>query len=124
MDKETFARRLAQSMARTSGGILKHAQHPAGRSVSAERKARASWIAEMDGESRQRLHQLVEEGVHAKVFGVLAVLDHVRFLEDREENGSFTLTQTAPSGEQTQINPDRGEMRHDLYNEFSRDAQK
>ncbi|WP_417522474.1 hypothetical protein [Marinovum sp.] len=38
MDKDTFARRLAQSMARTSGGILEHAQHPAGRGVSAERK--------------------------------------------------------------------------------------
>ncbi|WP_138919506.1 hypothetical protein [Oceanicola sp. S124] len=119
-----FTKQLARSMARTSGGILQHAQHPTGRGVSAERKARASWLAEMDGESRQRLQQLVEEGVHAGVFGVLAVLDHVRFLEDGAEKGSFTLTYTAPSGEQTQINPDRGEMLHDLYNGFRQSAKE
>lgn len=122
MEKETFAKRLAQSMAGTSDGILNYAQHPVGRGVSAERKARASWMAELDDESRKWLHQLVEEGVHSGVFGVLCVLDDVRFLEDREDKGTFTLTYTSPSGEQTQINPEIGEMLHDLYNRFSRDA--
>lgn len=124
MDKETFTKQLAQSIARTSGGVLKYAQHPADRSVSAERKARASWLAEMEDESRRWVHQLVEEDVCTGVFGVLCMLDHVRFLEDHEGKGTFTLTYTTPSGEQTQINPGRGEMLHDLYNEFSREPQK
>ncbi|SLN59512.1 hypothetical protein AQS8620_02656 [Aquimixticola soesokkakensis] len=124
MDKETFARRLALSMAGTSDGILKYAEHPAGRGVSVERKARAGWMAELDDESRQWLHQLVEEGVHAGVFGVLCILDHVRFIEDIGEKGSFNLTYTSPFGAQTQINPEEGEMLHDLFNGFSRDAQK
>ncbi|QFT59500.1 hypothetical protein FIU94_11760 [Sulfitobacter sp. THAF37] len=122
MDKNTFAERLAQSMAGTSDGILKYAQQPVGRGVSAARKARAQWMSELDEAQRPWLHQLVEEGVHAGVFGVLCVLDHVRSLEDVGEKGTFTLTYTSPSGEQTQINPESGEMLHDLYNWFSRDA--
>lgn len=124
MDKTMFARQLARSMAGTSDGILKYAEHPVGRGVSAERKARASWIATLDDDRRRWLHQLVEEGAHSGVFGVLCVLDHVRFLEDAEEKGSFTLIYTSPSGAQTQINPEEGEMLHDLFNGFSRDAQK
>lgn len=124
MDKEMFARLLARSMAGTSDGIVKYAEHPVGRGVSADRKARAGWIAGLDDESRQWLHQLVEEGVHAGVFGVLCILDHVKFLEDIGEKGSFNLTYTSPSGAQTQINSEEGEMLHDLFNGFSRDAQK
>ncbi|WP_167803280.1 hypothetical protein [Pseudoroseicyclus tamaricis] len=110
-------------MARTPDSILGLAERPVGRGVSAERKARASWLAGLDEGSRQWIHQLVDEGVHAGVFGVLCVLDHVRFLEDGEDKGTFTLTHTSPSGEQTQINPDQGEMLHDLYNAYRRSAQ-
>ncbi|WP_353628491.1 hypothetical protein ABM428_14640 (plasmid) [Sulfitobacter sp. TCYB15] len=121
IDKEMFTKQLAQSIARTSGGILGHAQqHPAGRGVSAESKARAGWRDEMSDESRE----LVEEVVHTGVFGVLAVLDYIRFLENGEEKGSFIPSSAAPSGEQTRIKSDRGETQHNLYNCFSRDAKK
>ncbi len=124
MDKETFAERLALSEASTAKGLLAGAQNPVGRGVSAQRKALAAWLAGLDDQSRTWLLQMVEEGVHAGAFGVLCVLDHVRFLEDRGEKGTFTLTYTAPSGEQTQLNPDSGEMLHDLYNWYSRDKPK
>ncbi|KUP95076.1 hypothetical protein [Tritonibacter horizontis] len=124
MDKETFAKRLAQSMTHTSESLVAGAQHPTGRGVSAERSALAAWLHGLDDEGRKWVHHLVDEGVHAGVFGLLCVLDHVRFVEDGDQKGSFTLTYTAPTGAQTQINPDKGEMLHDLYNGLRREAQK
>ncbi|APE44209.1 hypothetical protein BOO69_12975 [Sulfitobacter alexandrii] len=122
MEKEVFAERLAQSMAGSAESILRYAEKPPGRGVTAQRRALADWLATFDAEGRERLLQLVGEGVHAGVFGTLCVLDHVRAVEDAEERGTFTLSHTSPAGETVVLNPDSGEMLHDLYNHFSRQS--
>lgn len=125
MNKDAFVEALtaaAYDGGRVAGDILRGAEHPVGRGVSAERKARAAWLAGLDEESRARVRQLVDEGVHAGVFGVLAVLDGVRAIEDGAVAGKLVLSHVARDGTETPLNPESGEMLHDLFNWYSRDG--
>lgn len=122
MDKTAFARAVTQAAYRKVGdGILDHWAHPVGRGQRQMKQARADWIATLDDPSRAMLRDLVDEAVHAGVFGVLCVLDGVRAIEDGPERGGLTLTHHDADGRVTQLNAEAGEMLHDLFNGFSRE---
>ncbi|WP_238364813.1 hypothetical protein [Mesobacterium pallidum] len=103
-----MARRLPQ-------GILAHAANPPGRGVTPEARARAGWLADLDPESRTWLEQLVSEGVAAGLHKACCLLDGVAAIEDGPDKGHLVLTHVAADGTETRLNPESGEMLHDLF---------
>ena len=121
MNSQDFIGALHRAVYQGVGaGILRLAEHPVGRGNRAEKQARAAWMAGLDAESRAMVAKLVDEGVHAGIFGVLCVLDGVRAIEDPEDRGDLSLTYTDADG-QTVLNSDDGEMLHDIFNGLPRD---
>ena len=115
MVKDSFARALAMTARRLPGGLLAHAANPPGRGVSLEARARAGWLADLDPESRSWLAQLVAEAVEAGLHQACCILDGVSAIEDGPDKGRLVLTHVAADGTETRLNPDSGEMLHDLF---------
>ena len=94
--------------------VLAQLDRPSGRRPPPESVALARWYAALSAEDRARVAQVVRLGAHGAVFGLLAVLDGVRWLDPA--GGGFELTHVAPDGARTLLNPTRGqEMLHDLF---------
>lgn len=122
MEKTRFAHILAAEARRVPGGILALAAQPPGRGVTPEARARAGWLADLDPESRTWLEQLVAEGVAAGLHRACCILDGVSAIEDGPDKGRLDLTHVAADGTRTCLNPDSGEMLHDLFSHHVRGA--
>jgi len=87
---------------------------PSGRKPPANITEVAHWFSTLNNEERNHIHKIVAMSVHAGVFGMLAVLDGVRSIQDNEERGQLLLT--ISDGTETQlINDPSEEMLHDIY---------
>jgi hypothetical protein len=76
--------------------------------------ALSRWYHSLAPDDKAYLTQAMALGVHAAVFGFLAVIDGVRSVADRP--GALKLELHAvDEGERSRLNPDSGEMLHDLY---------
>ena len=73
----------------------------------------SQWYRSLAADDRRRLREVVILAVHSSLFGVLCVLDGVRVIDD---GGQTRLElQAVLDGKPTQLNPDTGEMLHDIY---------
>lgn len=74
----------------------------------------AHWYGALPESDRARLAAVVRRGVHAGMFGMFAVFDGVRRID--QEGGEFELAYVAPDGTRSVLNPPSGaEMLHDLF---------
>lgn len=82
---------------------------PPGRRVPPEIRARSDWYNGLSEEDRGRVDSAIASAAHAAVFGLLAVLDGARTVDD--ENGRFELT--CISDQRVLLNPQSINL-HDL----------
>ncbi len=66
------------------------------------------------------MSDVITSAVDCSFFGLFTVIDGISFIEDGPDKGDFELYY-ARHNERVRLNPERGEMLHDLYNWFSRD---
>lgn len=76
----------------------------------------ASSFATLSEDDRATLRSVASMIAHDAVFGVLAVFDGVRVVEDTPEKGEFRLT-FLKDGQEWELNPPDGIPLHDLLNQ-------
>lgn len=117
MTPEEFVKRLKQAVLDVAvDSTLAVLRAPPGRRPDPERLAASTWYHDLSEEDRAMLHSLVREACHNTAFGLLAVLDGARTLEEFGEKGSFRLTFVKGESE-SELNPPGGEPLHDILND-------
>jgi len=86
MDQTTFVDLLrAVVLDGLSNDLARNWQEPPGRLRSDERALRSQWVSQMSDTDRQLLETFGSEAARAALFGVLAVLDGARKIEDQSK---------------------------------------
>ena len=97
-------------------GVLKSLVTPPGRFPSSESVAIAAWYNGLSDEEKGHVAHAIQSAAHAAVFGLLCVIDGVRVIESGEEKSDFRLVCIEPDGTQRILNPEDGELLHDILN--------
>jgi hypothetical protein len=95
-------------------GIVQQLEHPAGRRPPQRVVELSVWFSALPAPDRDRVKEVVEMAVHAGVFGLLAVLDGVRAVEDVPNKGTLEVVYRG-GGERDLLTKPDGELLHDIY---------
>jgi len=87
---------------------------PPGRRLSPEVKAHSDWYNVLSTTDAAHVERSIAAAVHATLFGLLAVLDGARTIDD--ENGRFELNYL--TDQRTLLNPSTIDL-HDLLSDWS-----
>jgi hypothetical protein len=88
---------------------------PYGRKPQPDLVALSEWFNELPDRDRAMVKKVAKEASHAAVFGFLCVLDGVRVIEGYGPKGDLELV-FVKDGSRTLLNPQPGEMLHDVFN--------
>ena len=103
-------------------GTLSVIQRPPGRRPSENLTALSAWYAQLSENDRKMLQSAVALAARGATFGMLAVLDGVRQIEETPEKGTLELWY-AKGDRRVLLNSSRSEHLHDLFNrELERSA--
>lgn len=83
---------------------------PPGRSPTENSVMLSEWFHVLDDKGKQKIKTVIERSVHSAIFGVFAVLDGVRVIENG--GGEFEIKYTNSSGTHT-LNDQH--VLHDIY---------
>lgn len=103
-------------LARAVDGTIASLEHPPGRCPEHALIESSAWYHNMSDNDRSVLRHVLTMTAHQSVFGVLAVLDGVRAVEDDPEKGIFRLIFQKGSKEMV-LNPPDGLALHELLNQ-------
>lgn len=91
MTSEEFVEAVRQHVQHSAAEeTLENLRAPPGRSVAKDVRARSVWYNGLDPEAAAHVGRIVESAAHAAVFGLFAILDGVRTIDDA--GGEFELT--------------------------------
>jgi hypothetical protein len=115
MKPEAFIKSI-KTVVHDSGvrSVVETLTHPGGRKPPQRLVALSNWFASLSASDRARVEQVVQLAVHSGVFGLLAVLDGVRSIEDGKDKGSLELSYRRDNGSESLTKPSQ-EMLHDIY---------
>jgi len=94
--------------------VVENLVNPPGRVPRPEDRELSAWYAGLSELDRERIISLIGKGAHAAIFGVLAVLDGVRTVDD--EASTFELVHV--STKRTLLNPPAICLHEELRSEF------
>lgn len=117
MTPEEFINALRKVvLERCAKNTLAVIEKPPGRRPSTELLEANAWLETLSEADRTKLRTVASMAAHQAVFGVLAVLDGARVVEDTSEKGGFRLT-FVKGGVEWELNPPDGVPLHDLLNQ-------
>ena len=115
MSPEQFIAALKESVHDSAiTGTMTTLDSPSGRQPPPRLVALSRWYHSLAADDKAYLEQALALGVHAAVFGFLSVLDGVRSVSERSGKLKLEL-HAVDAGKRARLNPDSGEMLHDLY---------
>jgi len=94
---------------------LKAIQKPPGRRPTQALSALASWYDSLDDSDKQFVRDAIALAARQATFGMFAVLDGVRQIEDPGDRGVLELRYVR-NGISTLLNDPKAEFLHDLFN--------
>ena len=94
-------------------GVIETVEQPSGRKPTECIAKLSSWYNALSEADKKNVSTMVTHGVHAALFGLFAVIDGVRVIEDVGEKSEFTLIQKR-DGVETPINSP-SVLLHDIY---------
>ena len=86
---------------------------PAGRKPAGRRVAVSNWYHSLPQNDQHLANELILQTVHAAIFGVLAVIDGARVIEDSGEKTEFRIV-ALRQGTESVVNPPNVAL-HDVY---------
>jgi len=101
MNQQIFIEAIVSEVHKDSvdGVVSDLANGPPGRGPSKRSQELHEWYSKLEGEEKEYIQQVIEHAVHSSIFGLLAVLDGVRGIEDGVKEGSFELKYKNNDGE-------------------------
>ena len=102
----------------TISDVLENLKEPPGRRPHKDDIELSQWYTKLTKEDVENIIKVISKSVDGSVFGVLAVIDGVRAIEDNGE-GTLELTYKDNSGSILLNNPN-GEYLHDVFNNLTK----
>jgi hypothetical protein len=96
-------------------GTFASLNNPPGRQPPPTFLSAADWYGHLSPEDRQFVRFVARHAAHSVLFGMLAVLDGVRVV-DQPPHGELVLTYRFADGQETRLNGHDGDELHDLLN--------
>jgi hypothetical protein len=116
MTSEEFAQAMADQGSEASVRMtVENLEQPPGRRPKPPLVRRSEWFKGLSESDRQMLIEVVREAAENAVFGVLAILDGARVIEDSEEKGELELYYVK-GHERVLLNDHSKAPLHDVYN--------
>jgi hypothetical protein len=103
-------------LAHVTANTISALEKPPGRRPRRDLVDASAWYQRLSDDDRARLRDVVAMAAHSTMFGMLAVLDGMRVIEDTTEKGTFRLT-FSKGGQEWELNPPEGVPLHDLLNQ-------
>jgi hypothetical protein len=101
---------------RAAASTISAIEQPPGRRPCRDLVEANEWYLKLSEQDRARLRGVAEMVAHNAVFGVLAVLDGARVVEDTLEEGAFELA-FCKGGLRWDLMPPGGRALHDILNQ-------
>jgi len=115
IDNEEFVARLKQVVHDdVTQKLLSDLESPAGRNPPKSAKELSLWLSELPESDKDKLQKVVTHATHSAIFGMLAVLDGVRAIEDDHDKGSLKLMWETGATE-IMLNDRDNQSLHDIY---------
>ena len=118
MTREEFCEGIASRG--SDAGIritIENLKRPPGHRPLASMVKRSDWFNELGEDDQRMLTEVIREAAESTAFGIMAILDGARFIEDTPEKVEFELYYVA-GGQRVLLNDKRATPLHDLYNVF------
>ncbi|APZ94502.1 hypothetical protein [Fuerstiella marisgermanici] len=97
-------------------GVLKNLKTSHSRSSTIALQEISKWFNGLSNSDQRHVAKVVQMTAHSAAFGLFCVIDGVRVVESGPEKSEFRLMAISANGSETTLNPDDGEMLHDLLN--------
>ena len=115
MSPDSFISALVEVVHQASvNGTVATLLKPAGRTPAPRLVELSAWYHRLTAEDQAHLRQVVEQAVHATLFGCLCVLDGVSAIEETEEKSELQLTAVSGNSQERLNSPDAEDL-HDKY---------
>jgi hypothetical protein len=101
---------------RAVDSALAAVERPPGRRPRQKLLAANEWYERLSAEERTHLRAVATMVAHQTVFGLFAVLDGARVIEDSPEKGEFSLL-FKKGNQQWELNPPNGVPLHEILNQ-------
>jgi hypothetical protein len=101
----------------TVTGCLSLMQKPPGKRPSTQLQALSQWFNQLPDADKAKVQDVVKLAARQSVFGVFAVLDGVRQVEDSENKGVLEL-RYCKDGQSQLINDSNTEPLHDIFSQI------
>jgi len=116
MDSEQFVDAIKtvvrDAAIRSSVRVL---ENPPGRHPNPELLKKAEWYMNLSEEDKTMIQKVIEVAVQQSVFGMLAVIDGVRVIDEGSSKGDLELFYVKDS-ERVRLNEPGHEPLHDIFN--------
>jgi hypothetical protein len=96
-------------------GTIETLTDPPGRRVSDADRRSSEWFNALSSEDKGHVERAIASAVDGAIFGMLAVIDGVRTVENTSEKGDFVLIHKKEDTEIV-LNPPDGDYLHNIYN--------
>jgi hypothetical protein len=117
MTSEEFVNALRELvLKRAVDSTLSAIENPPGRRPRRELVEANAWYQGLSQQDRARVRAVASMVAHQAVFGVLAILDGARVIEDTPDKGTFRLA-FRKGGKEWELNAPGGVPLHDILNE-------
>ncbi len=115
MTPDYFVSALVETVHDASvNGTVETLIKPSGRRPAPRLVELSAWYHGLSPEDQGRLRLVVEQAVHATLFGCLCVLDGVRVIENPDERAELHLTSVFENSQERLNSPDKEHL-HDIY---------
>ncbi|MCA1523818.1 MULTISPECIES: hypothetical protein [Bradyrhizobium] len=113
MNRETFVEAIKRCVVDAAiEDTIANLRSPPGRSVPLQERARSDWYNGLRAEEADNVNRVIAAAVHQSLFGLLAVLDGARIIDD--EGGRFELSYVGST--RVVLNDRQAIGLHDLLN--------
>lgn len=102
----------------TVTGCISLMEKPPGKRPSSQLRSLSQWFSQLSEPDRNKVRDAIKLATGQSVFGMLAVLDGVRQIDDSENKGSLELRYLR-DGQSQLINDPNAEPLHDIFNEIA-----
>jgi hypothetical protein len=117
MTSEDFVRALQETvLSRAVDSTLSSIEAPPGRRPRRDLVEANMWYQALSEKDRLELRRVAAMVAHQAVFGLLAVLDGSRVVENTSDKGAFRLT-FRKGQQEWELNPPHGVPLHDILNQ-------
>lgn len=115
MNGNDFVKALASTVRDSAvHGTIKNLEYPPGRKPSIELITLSDWYKQLSGNDKEMLRKVLVSVADSSIFGVLAIIDGVRVVEDSSDKGEFELYYVK-NDNKTLLNDPNEDYLHEMY---------